>query len=96
MMIEGDGYGFFRGAVVMSASALESSLRVAVGPAGVERAERGAGRNRDCSICWSMRQTRLRLWEHESVIERSLYSWGIHEESSRNEQGLLTRIWSCR
>lgn len=27
MMIEGDGYGFFRGAVVMSASALESNLR---------------------------------------------------------------------
>ena len=72
MMIEGDGYGFFRGAVVMmSASALVSNLRVAVGPAGVERAERGAGRNRDCSICWSMRQTRLRLWEHESVMERS-------------------------
>jgi hypothetical protein len=39
-------YGFFRGAVVLSAGALESNLRVAVGAAAVERAERGAGRNR--------------------------------------------------
>src|SRR2546425_2279298 len=39
-------YGFFRGAVVLSASALESNLRLAIGPSGVDRAERGAGRNR--------------------------------------------------
>jgi hypothetical protein len=38
-------YGFFRGAVVLSASALESNLRLDIGPSGVERAERGAGRD---------------------------------------------------
>lgn len=39
-------YGFFRGAVVLSASALESNLRLAIEPSGVDRAERGARRNR--------------------------------------------------
>ena len=39
-------YGFFRGAVVLSASALESNLRAAVGSSGVERAEQRGSRDR--------------------------------------------------
>ncbi len=39
-------YGFFRGAVVLSASALETNLRAAVGPSGVERVDRPASTSR--------------------------------------------------
>jgi hypothetical protein len=35
-------YGFFRGTITLSASALESSLRVALGPGGVERVDKRA------------------------------------------------------
>ena len=39
-------YGFFRGAIVLGASALESSLRGAVSPSGIEWAEQACGPNR--------------------------------------------------
>jgi len=41
-------YGFFRGAVILSASALESNLRIAVGPSGVKRVDQRAINNHKC------------------------------------------------
>ena len=67
-------YGFFRGAIILSASALESNLRMAVGPSGVARVDQIARTGGYFAPTWLMKRSLRMYWDREPVRVRRLHS----------------------